>query len=169
MGCIHREKSEPILGQIPQSALDRLCSRFRVNETSQISERYSVHMKVAMKQRRLAILGQMYFSMIEYPKHDWHSAFGHKMLCYSRATAGTFILNLLYYSSSFLSKCLCIILKKTAISLFSAQKLLRHKILRGVVSSRMNFCNVNVKNQVFLQINCIFIYSGVGKNSNLET
>ena len=34
--------------------------------------------------------------MIEYPKHDWHSAaFGHKMLCYSRATAAAFILSLL--------------------------------------------------------------------------
>ena len=49
--------------------LYRLGSRFRVNETSQISDRYSVQMKAAMKQNRLVILGQMYLSMIEYPKH----------------------------------------------------------------------------------------------------
>ena len=73
----------------------RLGSRFRVNETSQISERNSVQMKAAMKQKRLAILDHMYLSMIECSKHDWNSAFGHKMLCYSRATAGTLILNLL--------------------------------------------------------------------------
>ena len=38
----------------------RLGSRFRVNETSQISERYSVQMKAAMKQKRFVMLGQMY-------------------------------------------------------------------------------------------------------------
>ena len=53
-------------------------------------------MKAAMKQKRLLMLGQIYLLMIECPKHDWHSAFGDKRLCYSRATAGTFILNLLY-------------------------------------------------------------------------
>ena len=72
----------------------RLGSRFRVYETSQISGRYSVQMKAAVKQKRLAMLDQMYLSMIECPKHDWHSAFVHKRLCYSRATNGTFILNL---------------------------------------------------------------------------
>ena len=40
----------------------RVGSRFRVNETSQISESYSVQMKAAMKQKKLAILGQMYLS-----------------------------------------------------------------------------------------------------------
>ena len=65
-------------------------------ETSQISECYSVKMKAAMKQKRLVRLGQMFLTIIEYPKHDWHSVFGHKRLCYRRATAGTFILNLLY-------------------------------------------------------------------------
>ena len=59
----------------------RLGSRFRVNETSQISERYSVQMKAAMKQKRLVMLVQMYLSMIDYPKHDWHSAFGKKRGC----------------------------------------------------------------------------------------
>ena len=75
----------------------RLGSRVRVNETSQYLERYSVQMKAAMKQKILVLLGQMYLSMIEYPNHDWHSAFDHKGLCYSRATAGTFNLNLLYF------------------------------------------------------------------------
>ena len=74
----------------------KLGSRFRVNETSQILEPYSVQMKAAMKQKKIEILVQMYLSMIEYPKDDCDSAFGHKRLCYSRATAGTFILNLLY-------------------------------------------------------------------------
>ena len=36
----------------------------------QISERYSVRMKAAMKQKRLVMLGLMYLSMIWYPKHD---------------------------------------------------------------------------------------------------
>ena len=66
----------------------RLGSRFRVNETFQISEHY--------KQKRLAMLDQMYLSIIEYSKHDWLSAFGHTILCYSRATDGTFILYLLF-------------------------------------------------------------------------
>ena len=74
----------------------RLGSRFRVNETSQTSERYSVQMKAAIKQKKFMMLSQMYFSMIEYPKFDWYSAFGHKRLCCSRATAGTFILNLFH-------------------------------------------------------------------------
>ena len=50
---------------------NRLGSRFRINETSQISEHYSVQMKAVMKQKRLVMLGQMYFSIIEYLKHDW--------------------------------------------------------------------------------------------------
>ena len=74
----------------------KIASKFCVNETSQISERYSVQIKAAMKQKRFVILVQMYLSMIEYAKHDWDSEFGHKRLCYSRATAGIFILNLLY-------------------------------------------------------------------------
>ena len=74
----------------------RLGSRFWVNETSQISERYSDQMQAIMKQRICPMFGQMHLSMIEYPKHDWHAAFGHKRLCCRRATAGTFILNLLY-------------------------------------------------------------------------
>ena len=75
---------------------NRLGSRFRFNETSQILERYSVERKAAMKQKRLVMLGQMYLLTIEYPKHDWHSAFGHKRVCYSRAMLETYILNLLY-------------------------------------------------------------------------
>ena len=39
----------------------------------------------------------MYFSMIEYPKHDWHAAFGLKRLWYRCATAGNLILNILLY------------------------------------------------------------------------
>ena len=38
----------------------------------------------------------MDISMIEYPKYYWHVAFGHKRLCYERATAGTLIFRLLY-------------------------------------------------------------------------
>ena len=49
-----------------------------------------------MKQKNVLILGKMYFSMIEYPENDLQSAIGHKRLYYSRATAGIFILNLLY-------------------------------------------------------------------------
>ena len=71
-------------------------SRFRVDKASQISERYTVQMKAAMKQKRFMILAEIYFLMIKYPKIDWYLALGHKRLCYSRATAGTFILNLLY-------------------------------------------------------------------------
>ena len=33
---------------------------------------------------------------MEYPKFYWHVAFSYERLCYGRATAGTFILNLLY-------------------------------------------------------------------------
>ena len=42
------------------------------------------------------MLDHVYLSMIEYPKYYWHGAFGHKRLCYKRATAENFILNLLY-------------------------------------------------------------------------
>ena len=45
--------------------LYRLGSRFPVNETSHISERYSVQMKTAMKQKRLVMLGQIYLLMIK--------------------------------------------------------------------------------------------------------
>ena len=72
----------------------RLGSRFWVNETSQISERYNDQMQAVMKQNICSMFVQMYLSMIEYPKHDWHAVLGHKR----RATAGSFILNLLYCS-----------------------------------------------------------------------
>ena len=45
---------------------NRVDSRFCINETSQISEHYSVQMKAVMKQTRLVMFGQMYISMIEY-------------------------------------------------------------------------------------------------------
>ena len=48
-------------------------------------------MKATIKEKRVVMLDQ-----IESPKHDWQSAFGHKRLCYSRATDGTFILNIIY-------------------------------------------------------------------------
>ena len=76
--------------------VNRLGSRFRVNETSQIAGCYSVQMKTAMKQKILLMLGQMYLSMIECPKHDRDAAFRHTRLCYRRATVGTFFLNLFY-------------------------------------------------------------------------
>ena len=57
-------------------------------------------MQAVMKQKSCLMLGLMYLSIIECPKHDWHAAFGHKRLCYMRATAGTFILNLLYTTSA---------------------------------------------------------------------
>ena len=38
---------------------NRLGSRFRVNETFQISQRYSVLMKDSMKQKRLVMLDYM--------------------------------------------------------------------------------------------------------------
>ena len=41
-------------------------------------------------------LGMIYISMIKYPKYSKHSAFCHKELGYRRATAGTFVLDLLY-------------------------------------------------------------------------
>ena len=55
-------------------------------------------MQAVIEQKSWPILGQIYLSMIEYPKHDWHAAFGHRRLCYRRVTAGTIILNLLYNS-----------------------------------------------------------------------
>ena len=59
-------------GPISSYNFYRLGSRFCVNETSQISERCSVQMKAAMRQKRSVMLDQMYLSMIEYPKHYWH-------------------------------------------------------------------------------------------------
>ena len=54
----------------------------------------------------------MHLLMIEYPKHGWHLSFGHKRLCYSRATAGTFILNLLYLFDILLHRwCFCQLVK----------------------------------------------------------
>ena len=81
----------------------RVGSRFCVNETSQFSERYSVQREAATKQKRQVMLGHIDISMIEYLKHYWDVAFGHKRLCYERATAETFILNLLYISVDFAS------------------------------------------------------------------
>ena len=49
--------------RIIDALFNRLGSRTRVNETSQISERYSVQMKAAMKQKRLAMLDQMYLDV----------------------------------------------------------------------------------------------------------
>ena len=79
-----------------RNIFNRLGSRSGVNETSQISERYSDQVGAVMKQKSWLMLGQMYLSKVEYSKNDWHASFGHKRLCYRRATAGTFILNLLY-------------------------------------------------------------------------
>ena len=76
--------------------ITRLGSRFWVNETSQFSERYCDQIQAVMKQKSCPMLGQMYFSVTECPKHDWNAAFGHNRLCYMRATVGTFLLNLLY-------------------------------------------------------------------------
>ena len=59
---------------------NRLGSRFWVNKTSQFSERYSDQMQDAMKQKKMLMLDQMYLSMIEYSKHDWHAAFDHQTL-----------------------------------------------------------------------------------------
>ena len=74
----------------------RLGSRLWLNETSQISEPNSDQMPAVVREKSWPILGRIYLSMIEYPKYDWHAAFSHKRLCYSRTTAGTFILNLLF-------------------------------------------------------------------------
>ena len=41
-------------------------------------------------------VGQTNLLMIECPKYDWLATFCHKRLCYRRATAGTFVLDLLY-------------------------------------------------------------------------
>ena len=46
-----------ILIQFPVS--DKVSSRFRVDEMSQISERYCVQMKAPMKQKRSVMLGQI--------------------------------------------------------------------------------------------------------------
>ena len=66
---------------------NRLGSRFRVNKTSPISERYSVQMKAAMKQKRFMMLAEIYLSVIKSTQH---------LATKSCATAGIFILNLLY-------------------------------------------------------------------------
>ena len=50
----------------------------------------------------LGQMGQMYFSMTEYPKYDFYEVFSHKMLCYRRATAVAFILNLLFTHRCFI-------------------------------------------------------------------
>ena len=42
------------------------------------------------------MVGQTYLLMIKCPKYDWLAAFFYKKLCYRRATAGTFVLDLLY-------------------------------------------------------------------------
>ena len=103
---LHWEKSMFNLFWPLATAFGNFCyglgSRFWVNETSQFLDRYSDQMQTAMKQKSLLMLGQMYFSMIEYSKHDWHASFGHKRLCFRRATAGTFILNLFYWYGNLL-------------------------------------------------------------------
>ena len=53
-------------------------------------------MQAALEQKRLMMLEQLYLSIIEYPKYGWYGTFGHKRLCYRRATARTFTLKLLY-------------------------------------------------------------------------
>ena len=78
-----------------QLVRNRLGSRTLFNETSQFSERYSGHTPAVTKEKHQVILGQIYLLMIEYPKHDQHVVFSHKGLCYRRATAGTFVLDLL--------------------------------------------------------------------------
>ena len=40
----------------------------------------SDQMQAVMKRKRWLMLGQMYLSMVEYPKHDWRAAFGPKWL-----------------------------------------------------------------------------------------
>ena len=92
-------KSEKKRSAISELHFNRLGSRFRVNETSQISERYSVQIKAPMKQKRLVMFGQMYLSMIECPKHYWHTAFSHKRLCYWRFFLFSMLSDLLIYST----------------------------------------------------------------------
>ena len=68
----------------------RLGSKFRVNETS-LSEPYSVQLKAAMKQKRLVMLGKMYFSpelsssiySIEKARENSHCPRNHADQCLS--------------------------------------------------------------------------------------
>ena len=64
MCCEYKRIQLPIqntLGRPCKKHTDRkFASGFSVNETSQISERYSVQMKAPMKQKRLVMFGQMY-------------------------------------------------------------------------------------------------------------
>ena len=46
-------------------------------------------------------VGQIYLSMIECPKHDQHVVLCHKWLCYRRATAEKFVLNVLYWKEPY--------------------------------------------------------------------
>ena len=82
IGCAQNPKKIYQNSEEVIRSVNRLGSRFRVNETYQISDRYSVQIKAAMKQKRLVMLVQMYLSIIEFP--NWHSAFGDKRLCYCR-------------------------------------------------------------------------------------
>ena len=71
----------------------RLGLKFRVNETYQVSVRYSVQMKAAMKKKKFC---QVYVSIIEYQNKNLTETkhLVEKRLCYSCARSGTFILNL---------------------------------------------------------------------------
>ena len=75
-------------------------------------------MQVFTKQERV-MFGQIYLSMIECPKHDWHVEICHIGLYYKRATAGTFVLDLLSTQSVLKNRFLIqIILKGIFIDLY---------------------------------------------------
>ena len=86
-----RSNTEFQMRLMKQTRLKISCQRNLSNFGALLRPNESCH-----EAKRLVMLGQMYLSTIEYPKHDSHSAFGHKRLCYSRATLGNFLLNLLY-------------------------------------------------------------------------
>ena len=63
----------------------RLGSRFWVNETSQISERYSDQMQAVMKLKSYPMSVQMCLSIVECQEYGRHAAFDHERLaCYGR-------------------------------------------------------------------------------------
>ena len=53
-----------------QSLVYRLGSRFRVNETSQISERYSVYIYALTKEKKLTTVALILISTIKCQKYD---------------------------------------------------------------------------------------------------
>ena len=73
----------------------------------------------------------MYLSMIEYQKHDWCSVFGKKRLCFSRATAGTFSLNLVYCSCLIYGDILLQCLSRPQI--FAARVMLLKKVFKKFI------------------------------------